>query len=206
MGRSWGFWVPLALLGFAELILAAVRLAAGAGSAVGEFVNLSAVPMDRVHVDYFGTAIGGEQFLSQDSLPAPASTSALGWPIALALVVAIVLFGYARAGTRPKPGRIALVLAGGVLAVPVLDLAAYAQFDLDADARGPALAAVGLVVLAGYERSLLVLAVTVGFVAVAVLLPGVAGVVSSAVVLLAAAFLVVAGPVKGRSRPAAANG
>lgn len=58
----------------------------------------------------------------------------------------------------------------------------------------------------GYERSLLVLAVTVGFVAVAMLLPGVAGVVSSAVVLLAVAFLVVAGPVKGRSRPAAANG
>ncbi|MET7992435.1 hypothetical protein ABZU76_16225 [Amycolatopsis sp. NPDC005232] len=206
MGRSWGFWVPLALLGFAELILAAVRLAAGAGSAAGEFVNLSAVPMDRVHVDYFDTAIGGEQFLSQDPLPAPTSTSALGWPIALALVVAIVLVGYARAGTRPKTGRFALALAGGVLAVPVLDLAAYAQFDLDADARGPALAAVGLVVLAGYERSLLVLAVTVGFVAVAMLLPGVAGVVSSAVVLLAVAFLVVAGPVKGRSRPAAANG
>ncbi|QYN20970.1 hypothetical protein [Amycolatopsis sp. DSM 110486] len=149
MGRSWGFWVPLALLGFAELILAAVRLAAGAGSAAGEFVNLSAVPMDRVHVDYFDTAIGGEQFLSQDPLPAPTSTSALGWPIALALVVAIVLVGYARAGTRPKTGRFALALAGGVLAVPVLDLAAYAQFDLDADARGPALAAVGLVVLGG---------------------------------------------------------
>jgi hypothetical protein len=208
VGRAWGFWVPLALLGFAELILAAVRLAAAesASAAGGEFVNLSVVPMDRVHVDYFGDAAGGQQFLSQDPLPAPTFTTALGWPIALAVVVAVVIVGYARAGTTPRAGRLAAVLMGGVLAVPVLDLVAYAQFGLAAEVRGPVLAALGLVVLAWYERSLFTLAVTVVFVLVAVVLPGLAGVVSSAVVLLVAAFAAVAGPAKWRSRPAAATG
>lgn len=157
--------------------------------------------MKHVYLDYFGTTVGGEQFLSRDP---PTCTSALDRPIALAVVVAIVVAGYARAGA--KPARLALALAGGVPGVPVLDLAGYAQFGLAAETRGRVPPAVGLVVLAGYERTLRLLAVGVVFVAAAVLLPGLAGVVSSAVVLLAVAFVVVAGPAKGRSRPAAAIG
>ncbi|WIX74957.1 hypothetical protein QRX50_25690 [Amycolatopsis carbonis] len=69
------------------------------------------------------------------------------------------------------------------------------------------LAALGLVVLAWYERSVVVLVVAVVFALVAaVVLPGLGGIVLSAAILLATAFVVVAGPAKWRSRPAAATG
>ncbi|MFF4596510.1 hypothetical protein [Amycolatopsis sp. NPDC001319] len=208
MGRAWGFWVPLAALGFAELILAAVQLATAEHGAQGD---LHADPVHRVPGGLLGPdpGPGGLQFLTQDQVPLPPSTyaTALGWPIALAVVVALVLAGYVRAGKAPSTGRFAALVAGGVLAVPVLDLAAFGWLGLGADLRGPALATLGLVVLAWYERSVVVLVVAVVFALVAaVVLPGLGGVVLSAAILLATAFAVVAGPAKWRSRPAAATG
>jgi hypothetical protein len=126
-------------------------------------------------------------------------------------VVAAVLAGYAvaarRAGRPYRTGRFALALAGGVLAVPLLDLLAFAQFGLSAEVRGPALAALGLLALAWYERSVFVAVVSVLFAGLAaVLLPTTGGVVLSGAVLLAAAFAAVAGPAKWRPRPAAGTG
>ncbi|MEU4671912.1 hypothetical protein AB0F91_29045 [Amycolatopsis sp. NPDC023774] len=100
MGRAWGFWVPLAVLGFAELILAAVQLVTAEHGAHGVFVDLYSGPVHRVPGGLLGPGPGGLQFLTQDQVPLLPSTyaTALGWPIALAVVVALVLAGYARRG------------------------------------------------------------------------------------------------------------
>lgn len=221
MGRVPRYAFPLALLGFAELVLIGVQLASTPDlhRPYDVAVAVQGASGETARLVPFVTSGSGEtaQIFSQPQPPLVATSMPAAfapsnsWLMMLALVVAAVLAGYAfaarRAGTPYRTGRFALVLVGGVLAVPLLDLLAFAQFGLTAGVRGPALAALGLLLLAWHERSVFVAVVSVLFaVLAAVLLPSLAGVVLSGAVLLAAAFAAVAGPAKWRPRPAAETG
>ncbi|MDT7798259.1 MAG: hypothetical protein QOI78_1692, partial [Actinomycetota bacterium] len=95
------------------------------------------------------------------------------------------------AGTPPRTGRFVLGTLGALAAVPVLDLVGALQLRIPGDVRGALLATLGLLLLAGYERSRLVLAVTGVFALVTVVfLPPVAGALCAAGVLFAGAFAV----------------
>ncbi|WP_328611397.1 hypothetical protein OG943_20495 [Amycolatopsis sp. NBC_00345] len=224
MGRPPRYAFPLALLGFAELVLIGAQRAAApdphraydVAVAVQGEVAATLQATARLAPAEVGSgqttvyAYSQPPVVPATSMPATFAPSN-SWLIMLALVVAAVLVGYAvaarRAGTPYRTGRFVLALVGGVLAVPLLDLLAFAQFGLTAEVRGPALAALGLLVLAWHERSVFVLVVSVLFaVLAAVLMPSLAGVVLSGAVLLAAAFAAVAGPAKWRPRPAAGTG
>ncbi|MGW4065459.1 hypothetical protein ACWEGE_44720 [Amycolatopsis sp. NPDC004747] len=86
---------------------------------------------------------------------------------------------------RPRHGRRAARR-------PLLDLVGSWQFRIDDNLRGPLLATLGLLVLAAYERSRFVLLTTVAFALVAVVLSAdMAGMLVSAMILLAAAFTAV---------------
>jgi hypothetical protein len=215
MGKVPRYAFPLALLGFAELALTGVQLATAQNRPVSYDVAV-AVKGDPGEVPFVTSGPGSVHAYSQPPL-VPATSVPAGfapsnsWLIMLALVVAAVLAGYAvaarRAGTPYRTGRFVLVLVGGMLAVPLLDLLAFTQFGLPSAMRGPALAALGLLLLAWYERSVFVAVVSVLFAMLAaVLMPSLAGVVLSGAVLLAAAFAAVAGPAKWRPRPAAGTG
>ncbi|MFD9892356.1 hypothetical protein ACFWY9_23695 [Amycolatopsis sp. NPDC059027] len=190
------YWFPLALLGFAQLILVAAEMPRANGS-FGYFANVREYPMTE------STAVA-----VRVSAPYGWSGAGTGWLWVLAAAVLGVAIWYfvlaRRAGSPPRTGRFALLTLGALVAVPLLDLVGYWQFRLDADVRGPMIATLGLVLLAWFERSVLVLVVTAVFVlAAVVLLPGIAGVLVSAVALLAGAFVALAGPRRGRPEPAA---
>jgi hypothetical protein len=188
MGRGPRFWFPLALLGFAEIALAAVQLVARRSRAESEYANLFGpyslppgvtehsqafrLPLDDFHVVESGLPVG------------PA------WLVALGVVLAGTAVWYALALRPVRTGRFVLGTVAALLAVPLLDLVGSWQFRLDDGLRGPLLATLGLLVLAGYERSLFLLATTVAFVLVAVVFSAdMAGVLISASILLAAAFI-----------------
>ncbi|WP_329063810.1 hypothetical protein [Amycolatopsis sp. NBC_01480] len=216
MGKVPRYAFPLALLGFAELAVTGVQLATAQNRPVSYDVAVAVKGDAGFTTQQLVGGPGSVHAYSQPPL-VPATSVPAGfapsnsWLIMLALVVAAVLAGYAvaapRAGTPYRTGRFVLVLVGGVLAVPLLDLLAFTQFGLPSAMRGPALAALGLLLLAWYERSVFVAVVSVLFaVLAAVLMPSPAGVVLSGAVLLAAAFAAVAGPAKWRPRPAAGTG
>ncbi|NBH06710.1 hypothetical protein GTY80_26160 [Amycolatopsis sp. SID8362] len=86
-------------------------------------------------------------------------------------------------------GRYVLGAVAALVAVPLLDLVGSWQFRLGDGLRGPLLATLGLLVLAAYERSVLVLLTAALFAVVAVVLSAdLIGVLLAAIVLLAAAF------------------
>ncbi|WP_410675619.1 hypothetical protein [Amycolatopsis sp. cmx-4-68] len=187
MGRGSRFWFPLALLGFAEIGLAAARLLSRRSRAEDESANLllgPAVPPGtteysralRLPLDDFHSAGRG--------LPAGPA-----WLVALGVVVAGTAIWYALARRPVRTGRFVLGTVAALLAVPLLDLVGSWQFRLDDDLRGPLLATLGLLVLAAYERSRFVLLTTVVFALIAVVLSAdLVGALLSAIVLLAAAF------------------
>ncbi|MEV6825853.1 hypothetical protein [Amycolatopsis sp. NPDC051102] len=188
MGRGPRYWFPLALLGFAEIALAAAQLFSGRSRAESESANLllrPAVPAGATEysrayllpLDDFHTAGSGLP-------PGPLWLAALG----VVLVGTAVWYGLAR---RPaRAGRYVLGTAGALLAVPLLDLVGWWQFRLGDGLRGPLLATLGLLILAAYERSRFVLLTTAAFALVAVVLSAdTAGVLVSAAILLAAAFV-----------------
>ncbi|MFE0026808.1 hypothetical protein [Amycolatopsis sp. NPDC059021] len=201
------YWFPLALLGFAQLLLVAAALL----SASSRFGVSMSSRRNPVSGGLFG--IGAETstgwFAYVDSPPSYAFASVgAGWLwvlVAAVLGVAAWYFVLARrAGSPPRTGRFVLLTLGALVAVPLLDLVGFWQFRLDADVRGPMIATLGLVLLAWFERSVLVLVVTAVFVLAAVVfLPGIAGALVSAVALLAGAFAALAGPRRGRPEPAA---
>jgi hypothetical protein len=199
MGSAPRHWFPLALLGFAQIGVVVTRLLARRSPAEGHFVNLIFLPMSQENRhatgSIGGTGYGGTaQWLTQNDFYAPGPGLPAGpvWLVALGVVLVGVAIWYA---VRLRPAHVGRYVAGTVgvvLAVPLLDLVGSWQFRLGDEVRGPLLATLGLLVLAAYERSRLVLVTAVAFALVAVVLPGdPAGVLASAAILLAAAFTAV---------------
>jgi len=186
MGRGPRFWFPLALLGFAEIALAVAQLLARRSQAQADAANLLLRPAVPA-----GPAYGYAQFLSQDDFYAGAGDLPTGpaWLVALGVVVIGTAVWYAVAVRPVRTGWFVLGTVGALLAVPLLDLVGSWQFRLGDELRGPLLATLGLLVLAAYERSVLVLVTAALFAVFAVVLSAdLVGVLLAAIVLLAAAF------------------
>ncbi|HET6709331.1 hypothetical protein [Amycolatopsis sp.] len=186
MGRGPRFWFPLALLGFAEIALAAVQLLASRSGAEAESANLLLHPVVPT-----GPTYGYAQFLTQDEFFSRGRglPSGPAWLVALGVVLAGTAVWYAIALRPIRIGWFVLGTVGALLAVPLLDLVGSWQFRFDDNVRGPLLATLGLLLLAAYERSRFVLLTTAAFALVAVVLSAdMAGMLISAVLLLAAAF------------------
>ncbi|SEF32391.1 hypothetical protein SAMN05421837_106205 [Amycolatopsis pretoriensis] len=196
MGRGRRFWFPLALLGLTQIGMVAVRLLSRRSPAEGEFVNIVSLPMSQENLR--ATAdIGRGQFFTQDPFYAPGAGLPAGpvWLVALGVVLLGTAVWYAVALRPVRTGWFVLGTIGALLAVPLLDLVGSWQFRLGDGLRGPLLATLGLLVLAAYERSKLVLLAAAGFAVIAVVLSAdVVGVLGSAVVLLTAAFAVLLRP------------
>jgi heme A synthase len=194
MGYERRYWFPLAALGFAQLIMVLAELLPGESLAAGSFTDLRALPMSRQNEVTTGSIGGtGERNFAVAVSTDTTSSATLGWLVALACVVAAVAGWYwlnlRRAGTPPRTARFVFGTLGALLALPVLDLVGALQFRLAGDVRGALLATLGLLLLAGYERSRFVVAVAGVFALVTVVfLPPVAGALTAAAVLFAAAF------------------
>ncbi|MFJ1765609.1 hypothetical protein ACIOD2_35155 [Amycolatopsis sp. NPDC088138] len=202
MGSSRRSWFPLAALGFAQLIMVLAELLPGESLAsTGEFTSLRGYQMSQ-ELRGLGTNVlsgvgypAGYDHLSVVTAVDTVPSATLGWLVGLACVVLAVAGWYwlslHRAGTPPRTGRFVLAALGALAAIPLLDLVGALQLRIPGDVRGPLLATLGLLLLAGYERSWLVLAVTVVFALVTVVfLPPVAGALCAVGVLFAGAFAV----------------
>jgi hypothetical protein len=192
MGRGPRSWFPPALLGFAQIGMVAVQLLSRRSPAQDESANLLRGPAPPTGATEYGRA----QWLSQDAFSAlgrgvPTGTA---WLVALGVVVVGTAVWYAVARRPVRTGRFVLGTAGALLALPLLDLVGSWQFRLGDGLRGPLLATLGLLGLAAYERSRLVLLTAAGFAVLAVLgvvlSADVVGVLLSAAVLFAGAFAV----------------
>jgi hypothetical protein len=207
MGSSRRSWFPLAALGFAQLVMVAVALVPADATATG--VNMRGYELSQ-SLAGLGTGRVGGTGLPDNQLSGTATaigtvdvvpSATLGWLAGLACVVLAVAGWYwlnlRRAGTPPRPARFVLGTLGALVAVPLLDLVGALELRLPGDVRGALLAALGLLVLAAYERSWFVLAVTGVFVLVTVVFLAVpAGALVAAGVLFGAAFAVLLrGPV-----------
>ncbi|WIY01695.1 hypothetical protein QRX60_48075 [Amycolatopsis mongoliensis] len=188
MGRH---WVPLALLGFAELVLVTVELFHRSAVTADLATRLAPDPAPPSYDSIFGFTVeghGGTQRLLSlsDTVLAYRGGIGVAWQWVLIAAFLAVVAWYA----RRLGGKAAVLSAVGVLvAVPLLDLLAYSWFGFDAATRGPVLATLGLALVAWLERSRLVLAVAVVAGATAVAVADLPGVVISAAVLLAGAIL-----------------
>jgi hypothetical protein len=183
MGRGRRCWFPLALLGFAQIGLAAAHLLARRSRAQAEAANLLLRPAVPAGPAY--------QFLSQDEFHVGGRDLPVGpaWLVALGVVVIGTAVWYALARRPVRIGWFVLGTVGALLAVPLLDLVGSWQFRLSDGLRGPLLATLGLLILAAYERSRLVLVTAAAYALVAVVLSAdLAGVLGSALIVLAAAF------------------
>ncbi|WP_086847464.1 hypothetical protein [Amycolatopsis kentuckyensis] len=197
MGSSRQSWFPLAALGFALLVMVAVEV-------VPADIEAAQVYQPSQRLYGFGTGgVGGTGYPDGNVLHgvatavavAGAPSARLGWLAGLVCVVLAVAAWYWWQLRPPRPARFLLGTLGAVAAVPLLDLVGALEFRLGADVRGALLAALGLVLLAGYERSWFLLAVAGVFTLVAtVFLPPAAGALAAAGVLLAAAFAVLLRP------------
>ncbi|GLY39123.1 hypothetical protein Amsp01_051470 [Amycolatopsis sp. NBRC 101858] len=188
MGRGSRSWFPLALLGIAQVAMAAVQLLSRRSAAEGESANLLLGPPSAGAPEY-----SRAQWLSQDafySLGRGLPTGLL-WLGALGVVLVGTAVWYAVVRRSVRTGWFVLGTLGALVAVPLLDLVGSWQFRLGDGVRGPLLATLGLLVLAAYERSRLVLLTAFVFAVIAVVLSAdIVGVLLSAAVLLAAAFAV----------------
>jgi hypothetical protein len=182
----------LAALGFALLVMVAVEVVPDDNHALPEYLSQGR----------YGTGgVGGTAYPEGNRLWAvavsadPTPSTKLGWLAGLVCVVLAVAAWYWRELRPPRPGRYLLGVLGALAAVPLLDLAGALQLRLGGDVRGALLATLGLLVLAGWERSWFLAAVAGVFVLVAtVFLPPVAGALAAAGVLFAAAFAVLLRP------------
>ncbi len=208
MGSARRFWFPLAALGFALLVMVAVELLPGetdAGFAAGRGYEPSQSRSGLGTGGVSGTGLPENQLSGVAIATATAvevvPSATLGWLAGLACVVLAVSGWYwlalRRAGTPPRPVRFVLGTLGALAAVPLLDLVGALELRLPGDVRGALLAALGLLVLAAYERSWFLAAVDAVFLLVATVFPTApAGALVSAGLLFAAAFAVLLrGPV-----------
>lgn len=187
MGRGPRFWFPLALLGFAQLGSVVVQLLWRRSRAESESANLLLAPAVPPGATEYSRAQRWplDFHVGDSSLPAgPVWLVTLG----VAVLGTAVWYAFAR-----RPGRVGWFVLGTIaalLAVPLLDLVGSWQFRLGDGLRGPLLATLGLLLLAACERSRFVLLTTVAFALVAVVLSAdTAGMLASAMILLAAAFI-----------------
>jgi hypothetical protein len=196
MGRGPRFWFPLALLGFAQIGLAAVQLLVRRSPAQADSANLLLGPAPSA-----GPTYGRLQWMSQEDFHALGGDLPAGpaWLVALGVALIGTAVWYAVALRPVRTGRFVLGTAAALLAVPLLDLVGSWQFRLGDGLRGPLLATLGLLILAAYERSRFVLLTTAAFALVAVVLSAdTAGMLVSALILLAAAFVAL---LRGNPRP-----
>ncbi len=197
MGSARRYWFPLAALGFAQLVMVVVDLMPDEPAPIGQFATGYQLSQS---LSGFGTGGVGGGPGSMTAVAVDVVPSArLGWLAGLAGVVLAVAawywWGLRRAGTPPRPGRFLLGTLGALAAVPLLDLVGSLQFRLGGDLRGPLLAALGLLLLAGYERSWFLAAVAAVFVLVTLVFqPPSAGALAAACVLFAAAFFLLLRP------------
>ncbi|MGW3961883.1 hypothetical protein ACWED2_18820 [Amycolatopsis sp. NPDC005003] len=194
MGSSRRSWFPLAALGFTLLVMVAAEL-------VPDDVGAAGPPGYQLSPGLHGLGTGGVGGTGGERAAVTAvavdvgPSATLGWPAGLACVVLAVAAWYWRQLRPRRPGRFVLGTLGALAAVPLLDLVGALQFRLGGDLRGALLATVGLLLLAGCERSWFLAAVAGVFALVAtVFLPPVAGALAAAGVLLAAAFAVLLRP------------
>jgi hypothetical protein len=188
MGRGSRSWFPLALLGSAQIGMVAVQLVSRRSPAEDESANLLLGPAPSAGAEY-----GRTQWLTQDAFSSLGRGLPTGpvWLVALGVVLAGTAVWYAAAMRPVRTGWFVLGTVGALLALPLLDLVGSWQFRLGDGLRGPLLATLGLLVLAAYERSRLVLLTALVFAVIAVVLSAdIVGVLLSAIVLLAAAFVV----------------
>ena len=186
MGRRPRFWFPLALLGFAQIGLAAAQLLSRRSRGQAESANLLLRPVPPT-----GPTYSRLQWLSQDDFSATGRGLPAGpaWLVALDVVLAGTAVWYAVAVRPVRTGRFVLGTIAALLAVPLLDLVGSWQFRLGDGLRGPLLATLGLLLLAAYERSRFVLLTAAAFAVITVVLSAdMVGMLVSAAVLLAAAF------------------
>jgi hypothetical protein len=189
MGRA-RHWVPLAVLGFAELVLVTVELFRRSAATVELGTRLTPVGT-RHYEGVFGFSIEGyeqAQWLSLgDTVRAYTGGSGPLWQYTL-LAAGLVVVGWYAVTRRFRPRVLVALAVGVLLAVPLLDLLAFSQFGWDAATRGPVLATLGLALVAWAERSPLVLGVAVVAGVAAVAVADLPGALVSAVVLVAGAF------------------
>ncbi|MFI6302734.1 hypothetical protein ACIBCH_12740 [Amycolatopsis thailandensis] len=179
------YWFPLALLGFAQLVVVASSVGTGPpggwfayapNHGPGLYQGLYGVEMSRATATAIDLSFSG--FGRND-----------GWLFAvLAVYLGTVLFYAIRAKTTPW-WKVALIAVGGMVAIPLADLVGFWEFEIDGDARSAILLTLGLVALAWLDRSVLVLVVAAAFVLCAVVLArGQLALVLSSLVALAGAF------------------
>jgi hypothetical protein len=201
MGSSRRYWFPLAALGFAQLAMVAVELVPAGTKVFAQATTAQAYQLSQSRYglgtgEVGGTGYpGGVDHAASAFLVSTVPSATLGWLTGLACVVLAVAGWYwldlRRAGTPPRTGRFVLGTLGALAAVPLLDLVGALQFRIPGDVRGALMATLGLLLLAGYERSRLVLAVAGVFALVTVVfLPPVVGALGAAGLLFAAAFAV----------------
>ncbi|MBE1573367.1 hypothetical protein ACFORH_13550 [Amycolatopsis roodepoortensis] len=179
------YWFPLALLGFAQLLVVAF----GGMWSGGWFAYAPAGERHSFgYVSLHGVEMSRETATALDrSFDIAGRTDA--WLFAvLAVYLGTVLFYAIRTKTM-RWWKVAAIAFGGLVAIMLADLVGYWEFDLDGDTRSAILLTLGLAGLAWLERSVLVLVVAAAFVLCAVVLAqGQLALVLSSLVVLAGAF------------------
>ncbi|RSN18036.1 hypothetical protein DMC63_18850 [Streptomyces sp. WAC 05977] len=190
------YWFPLALLGFAQLLVVAF----GGMWSGGWFAYAPAGEQQFLTQNLYGVGDGGVFGSLHGVEMSRANVAALdasfdiagrndGWLFAvLAVYLGTVLF-YAFRTKTMRWWKVAAIALGGLVAIVLADLVGYWEFDLDGDTRSAILLTLGLAGLAWLERSVLVLVVAAAFVLCAVVLAqGQLALVLSSLVVLAGAF------------------
>ncbi len=179
------YWFPLALLGFAQLLVVAFG-----GMWSGGWFAYAPATGDRQFLTQNLYAVGdGGVFGSVNSVSFSGLGRNDGWLFAVfAVYLGTVLF-YALRTKTMRWWKVAAIALGGLVAIALADLVGYWEFDLGGDTRSAILLTIGLLLLAWLDRSVLVLAVAAAFVLCAVVpARGQLALVLSSLVALAGAF------------------
>ncbi|MFE6615329.1 hypothetical protein [Amycolatopsis sp. NPDC057786] len=179
------YWFPLALLGFAQLLVVAF----GGMWSGGWFAYAPAGERHSFgYVGFHGVEMSRETAAALD-MPFDIAGRNDGWLFAvLAVYFGTVLF-YAFRTKTLRWWKVAAIALGGLVVIVLADLVAYWELELDGDTRSAILLTLGLAGLAWLERSVLVLVVAAAFVLCAVVLAqGQLALVLSSLVVLAGAF------------------
>jgi len=179
------YWFPLALLGFAQLVVVASSV--GTGPPGGWFAY-APNPGPGLYQGLYGVEMSRETATALDL-----SFSGIGrndgWLFAvLAVYLGTVLF-YAFRTKTMRWWKVAAIAVGGLVAILLADLVGFWEFEIEGDARSAVMLTLGLVALAWLDRSVLVLVVAAAFVLCSVVLAqGQLALVLSSLVALAGAF------------------